>query len=43
MQEMYGDQIHFNSNFEKSKKIPNTCNFSIRGRELPGKVHLIFY
>lgn len=32
----FGDQVHFNSRFIKSKRLPNTCNVSFIGPSLKG-------
>ncbi|XP_077998899.1 selenocysteine lyase-like [Glandiceps talaboti] len=33
---IFGERVHFNGRFENSKRIPNTCNVSIRGEGLQG-------
>ena len=34
--ETFPNQIHFNGKYDASKRIPNTCNFSILGPGLQG-------
>nr|XP_045003816.1 selenocysteine lyase isoform X2 [Jaculus jaculus] len=36
----FGDRIHLNSRFPGVERLPNTCNFSIRGSKLQGYVVL---
>eukprot|EP00731_Ephydatia_muelleri_P010284 Em0005g870a len=36
LENTFGDRVHFNGRFNTSKRIPNTSNFSIVGRNLKG-------
>lgn len=36
LQETFGDKVHFNGKFSNSERLPNTCNVSILGHNLPG-------
>ncbi len=36
------DKIHFNGKLPGSERIPNTCNVSILGENLKGKVDYLF-
>ncbi|XP_012611130.1 selenocysteine lyase isoform X2 [Microcebus murinus] len=36
----FGKRIHLNSRFPGAERLPNTCNFSIRGPQLQGRVVL---
>ncbi len=35
--ERFGDRVHFNCRFNKSERLPNTCNVSILGENLDGR------
>ncbi|XP_055964299.1 selenocysteine lyase isoform X1 [Sorex fumeus] len=40
LQAEFGPRIHLNSRFPGTERLPNTCNFSIRGPQLQGRLVL---
>ena len=40
LEKIFGDRVHFNGRFSTSKRIPNTSNFSLLGRNLKGNLIL---
>lgn len=37
----FGNKVHLNSQFPGTERLPNTCNFSIRGPQLQGDDRLL--
>uniref|UniRef100_A0A2K6H0B4 Selenocysteine lyase n=1 Tax=Propithecus coquereli TaxID=379532 RepID=A0A2K6H0B4_PROCO len=40
LEAVFGKRIHLNSQFPGAERLPNTCNFSIRGPQLQGRLVL---